>query len=299
MSKFNRIALIASLNMNEVRDSLQKLEQFLRARGAQVIYEEQTAKLVDWKVPAVLPVNEFSGKVDLGIVVGGDGSMLSGARKMAPSRIPILGINRGRLGFLTDISPDDIEERVRLVLDGEYKISRRSLLETSIHRNRSQIGSGTAFNDVVLHPGMSVRMMEFELYVDGQFVYSQGSDGLVVSTPTGSTAYALSAGGPLLFPELDAIVVVPLNPHTLSSRPIVLKGDSTIEIHVAGRNDVHPLVTCDGHNDYITEPGDVIRIRKHSDEILLLHPKGHDFYSTCRTKLGWGSHLGASSKRRP
>lgn len=292
MSHFKRIGLLGSLDVAEVKESLQKLESFLVSQGGEVIYEEQAAKLVDWTVDKTLPIEEFAGVIDLGIVVGGDGSMLSACRKMAASGIPLLGINRGRLGFLTDISPDEIEARVMPVLNGEYKQTRRFMLETSVARNGQQIGTGTALNDIVLHPGMSVRMMTFELYVDGEFVYSQRSDGLIVATPTGSTAYALSAGGPLLFPELDAIVVVPLNPHTLSSRPIALHGDAEIELRVSSRNELHPLITCDGHNDFMTEPGDIITIQKHANDIQLIHPKDNNFYGVCRSKLGWGSRLG-------
>lgn len=292
MSHFKRIGLLGSLDVAEVKESLQKLESFLVSQGREVIYEEQAAKLVDWTVDKMLPIDELAGVIDLGIVVGGDGSMLSACRKMAASGIPLLGINRGRLGFLTDISPDEIEARVMPVLNGEYKQTRRFMLETSVTRNGQQIGTGTALNDIVLHPGMSVRMMTFELYVDGEFVYSQRSDGLIVATPTGSTAYALSAGGPLLFPELDAIVVVPLNPHTLSSRPIALHGDAEIELRVSSRNELHPLITCDGHNDFMTEPGDIITIQKHANDIQLIHPKDNNFYGVCRSKLGWGSRLG-------
>jgi NAD+ kinase len=292
MSHFKRIGLLGSLDVAEVKESLQKLESFLVSQGREVIYEEQAAKLVDWTVDKMLPIDELAGVIDLGIVVGGDGSMLSACRKMAASGIPLLGINRGRLGFLTDISPDEIEARVMPVLNGEFKQTRRFMLETSVTRNGQQIGTGTALNDIVLHPGMSVRMMTFELYVDGEFVYSQRSDGLIVATPTGSTAYALSAGGPLLFPELDAIVVVPLNPHTLSSRPIALHGDAQIELRVSSRNELHPLITCDGHNDFMTEPGDIITIQKHANDIQLIHPKDNNFYGVCRSKLGWGSRLG-------
>ncbi|MGB1244517.1 MAG: NAD(+) kinase [Porticoccaceae bacterium] len=292
MSHFQRIGLLGSLDVPEVVESLHKLEAFLRAQGREVIYEEQAASLVNWQLDKVLHIDQFPGAIDLGIVVGGDGSMLSACRKMADCGIPLLGINRGRLGFLTDISPDEIEERVWPVLQGEYKQTRRFLLETTVTRNGTEIGTGTAVNDIVMHPGMSVRMMTFELYVDGEFVYSQRSDGLIVSTPTGSTAYALSAGGPLLFPELDAMVVVPLNPHTLSSRPIVLHGGAKIEIRVSSRNELHPLITCDGHNDFSTEPGDVITIKKHDNDILLIHPKDNNFYGVCRSKLGWGSRLG-------
>ena len=226
-----------------------------------------------------------------------DGSMLSACREIASSNVPLLGINLGRLGFLTDISPDEIVDRVKPVLEGEFKQSKRFMLSTTVTREGVEIGSETALNDVVLHPGMSVRMMAFELYVDGEFVYSQRSDGLIVATPTGSTAYALSAGGPLLFPELDAMVVVPLNPHTLSSRPIALHGSAKIEIRVSSRNELHPLVTCDGHNDLRTEPGDIISIEKYPGAISLIHPKDHNFYSVCRSKLGWGSRLGVKKSR--
>ena len=292
MSHFKRIGLLGSLDVAEVKETLHKLECFLISQGREVVYEEQAAKLVDWSVDKSLPIEEFAGAIDLGIVVGGDGSMLSACRKMAANGIPLLGINRGRLGFLTDISPDEIEARVMPVLNGEYKQTRRFMLETTVTRDGKQIGTGTALNDIVLHPGMSVRMMTFELYVDGEFVYSQRSDGLIVATPTGSTAYALSAGGPLLFPELDAIVVVPLNPHTLNSRPIALQGNAQIELRVSSRNELHPLITCDGHNDFISEPGDLITIQKHANDIQLIHPKDNNFYGVCRSKLGWGSRLG-------
>ncbi|MDB4077538.1 NAD(+)/NADH kinase, partial [Porticoccaceae bacterium] len=173
MSHFKRIGLLGSLDVAEVKESLHKLESFLVSQGREVVYEEQAAKLVDWPVDKTLPIEEFAGAIDLGIVVGGDGSMLSACRKMAASGIPLLGINRGRLGFLTDISPDEIEARVMPVLNGEYKQTRRFMLETTVTRNGQEIGTGTALNDIVLHPGMSVRMMTFELYVDGEFVYSQ------------------------------------------------------------------------------------------------------------------------------
>ena len=241
MAHFQRIGLFGNLDLPEVKDSLRKLETFLVSQGRDVIYERGTADIVDWSVKEILHTSEFAGAIDLGIVVGGDGSMLSASRKMASIGVPLLGINRGRLGFLTDISPDEIEARVSTVLSGDYVQTRRFMLETTVTRDNEVIGSGTAVNDIAMHPGMSVRMMTFELYVDGEFVYSQRSDGLIVATPTGSTAYALSAGGPLLFPELDAMVVVPLNPHTLNSRPIALHGDAQIELRVSTRNELQPV----------------------------------------------------------
>ena len=297
MPYFQRIGLLSSIDAHEVKQSIQKLDSFLQAQGREVVYEQQTAQLVDWSVKNSLCIAEFLKAIDLVIVVGGDGSILSACRKIAASDVPLLGINLGRLGFLTDITPDEIEDRVALVLAGEFKQTQRFMLNTSISRNGEEIGSGTALNDVVLHPGMSVRMMEFELYVDGEFVYSQRSDGLIVATPTGSTAYALSAGGPLICPELDAMVCVPLNPHTLSSRPIVLHGDSKIEIRVNSKNELHPSVTCDGQDDLITEPGDTIRIKKHQHAISLIHPKDNNFYKVSRSKLGWGSRLGVKKER--
>ena len=297
MSYFQRIGLLSSIDAQEVKQSIQKLDLFLQAQGREVVYEHNTAQLVEWPVKTSLHINEFLNAIDLVVVIGGDGSILSACRKIASSDVPLLGINLGRLGFLTDITPDEIEDRVSPVLAGEFKQTERFMLNTSISRNGKEIGSGTALNDVVLHPGMSVRMMEFELYVDGEFVYSQRSDGLIVATPTGSTAYALSAGGPLICPELDAMVCVPLNPHTLSSRPIVLDGNSEIEIKVNSKHELHPSVTCDGQDDLITEPGDTIRIVKHRHAISLIHPKDNNFYKVSRSKLGWGRRLGVKKER--
>jgi NAD+ kinase len=297
MDYFQRIGLLSSIDAEEVKQSIQKLASFLKAQGRDVIYEQKTAELVGWQVDKSLKINEFLKSIDLVVVIGGDGSILGACRKIASSNVPLLGINLGRLGFLTDITPDEIELRVAPVLAGEFKQTERFMLSTSITRNGREIGTGTALNDVVLHPGMSVRMMEFELYVDGEFVYSQRSDGLIVATPTGSTAYALSAGGPLICPEIDAMVCVPLNPHTLSSRPIVLHGDSEIEIRVNSKHELHPSVTCDGQDDLITEPGDKILIKKHQHIISLIHPKDNNFYKVSRSKLGWGSRLGVKKER--
>lgn len=297
MSDFQRIGLIARLTLPQVAESLRHLARFLATRGHTVVVEAETAKLLDGdKINLQICdcqaiADAIADAIDLAIVVGGDGSMLSAARDLVETQVPLLGVNRGRLGFLTDIHPDDIEPRVAKVLAGEYVTSERFLLETNTLRDNTVFGTGCALNDVVLHPGQSVRMMEFELYIDGQFVYSQRSDGLIVSTPTGSTAYALSGGGPILHPHLDAIVLVPMNPHTLSSRPIVVHGDSAIEIRVGRRNEVHPYVTCDGQNHIETEPGDVIRIGKKSQTLRLIHPADHNFYDICRTKLGWSSRL--------
>ena len=294
MTDFNRIALAANIELPEIGEFINRLISFLSQGGYTVLLEANTARFTGNDELPVFEYGKPDTDLDLVIVVGGDGSMLSAARSLVQHNVPLLGVNRGRLGFLTDILPQQMEEQVQRVLAGEFIISSRFLLEVNIARGGKIIGNGDALNDVVLHPGKSVRMMEFELYIDNQFVYSQRSDGLIVSTPTGSTAYALSGGGPIMHPNLDAIGLVPMNPHTLSSRPIVVGGNSDIEIRVGSRNELHPLVTCDGQTDLQSEPGDIIRIHKKAQPIQLIHPVGHNFYETCRTKLGWGSRLGAS-----
>lgn len=288
--KFKRVGLIASLALPTVIRSLEMLEQFLTARGVEVLFEEHTADIAGTE-QAGLPVEDLGPQIDLAIVVGGDGSLLSAARALVNFDVPLLGVNRGRLGFLTDILPNEIEQRVGQVLNGHYHTSARTLLEVSVHRGDREISRGSALNDVVLHPGESVRMMEFELYINDRLVYTQNSDGLIIATPTGSTAYALSAGGPIVHPEMDAIVVVPLNPHTLSNRPIVVSGSSRIEIVVGSRNMLHPLVTCDGQDDILSVPGDRIRITQLEKFLSIIHPEEHNFYEVCRSKLGWASRL--------
>lgn len=290
MGHFQRIGVLARLRHPEVADSIARLVSFLKADGRKVLLEPRAAQLLGHP-PAPIEIQDFASQIDLAIVVGGDGSMLSAARDLAPHDIPLLGVNRGRLGFLTDIRPDTMETRVGQVLAGAYDVSERFLLAMDVDRRGQSIGAGLALNEVLLHPGKSVRMMDLELYIDDQFVYSQRSDGLIISTPTGSTAYALSAGGPIMHPRLDAIVLVPMNPHTLTSRPIVVAGTSQIQVRVGTRNELHPQVTCDGQDELLTEPGDVIRIRKHPHALRLIHPADHSFYELCRTKLGWGSRL--------
>ena len=291
MSQFQNIAVVARLRQAAVIDSLRRLVTFLKADGRTVFVEKVTAESLNDPSIETISRSSVEGTVDLVIVVGGDGSMLGAARALADLNVPLLGLNRGRLGFLTDIHPDDMEVSIGKVLAGEFHATDRLLLEMTVERGDKIIGSGLALNDFVLHPGRSVRMMELELYIDGQFVYSQRSDGLIVSTPTGSTAYALSAGGPIMTPELNAMVLVPMNAHTLASRPILVSAESQLEVLVGTRNELHPQVSCDGQADVTTEPGDVIKIRRKDRPVRLIHPLGHNFYETCRNKLGWGKRL--------
>mgnify|MGYP001367339207 CR=1 FL=1 len=292
MDQFRNIGLIGRLGSGRVVDTLKRLKRFLLDTGHTVILEDAVADLLPGHQQQVCSRKMMGEICDLVIVVGGDGSLLGAARALCRYNIPVLGVNRGSLGFLTDIRPDELEEKVAEVLNGQYTLENRFLLEAQARRFDEPIGEGDALNDVVLHPGKSTRMIEFELYIDGQFVCSQKADGLIVATPTGSTAYSLSAGGPIMHPRLDAIVVVPMYPHTLSSRPIVVDGNSELKIVVSPNMQIYPQVSCDGQNHFTCAPGDTVTVRKKPQKLHLIHPLDHNYYEVCRTKLGWGSRLG-------
>lgn len=290
---FRNIGLVARAGSEQALYSLRQLVHFLQQRGCHIIVEEALLhELGDMGLQGGTR-KQLGQSCDLVIVVGGDGSLLGAARTFAGFDVPLLGINRGRLGFLTDILPSELETRVGQVLDGDFTTEYRFLLDMEVRRGGTVIGHGSALNDVVLLSGDSVHMIEFELFIDGLFVYKQRSDGLIISTPTGSTAYALSGGGPIMHPRLDAIVLVPMNPHTLTSRPLVVDGNSDIRMRVTTHK-LHPLVSCDGQDGVRVQLDDEIRIGKKPQRLKLLHPPGHDFYEACRSKLGWSNRLGDS-----
>ncbi len=276
---------------DKVIESVKVLQRFLVSQDISVILADDLAKVLPNHGLQVLTRKLIGETCDLVIVVGGDGSMLGAARDLASQSVPVLGINRGGLGFLTDISPDEIEEKVAEVLAGHYTVEPRFLLDTIIKRNGQPISKGSAFNDIVVSSGETARMMSFELEIEGQFVYSQRSDGLIVSTPTGSTAYSLSAGGPIMHPKLDALCLVPMFPHSLNARPIMVDGNAEIKIKIGEATTTVPKVTCDGHLNLKARPGDVVYIHKKPHKLKLIHPLDHSFYSACRDKLGWGSKL--------
>ena len=298
MDRFKRIGLISRKGNQQAVETLAALVVFLHARGSSVVLETDTFSLLS-NAPDNVQVCDreaLGNYCDLVIVVGGDGSMLGAARTLSTQSVQVLGINRGSLGFLTDISPDEIEARVGAVLSGEYTLEERFLLDAEVIRDTEIIAQGDALNEVVLHRGASLRMIEFALYLDGHFVYSQHSDGLVISTPTGSTAYALSGGGPILHPALDAIALVPMFPHTLTSRPIVVAGNSQMRIVLGAigldeSRGTQPELSCDGQTHVLLQAGDVVHVQKKAEKLQLVHPLDHNYYETCRTKLGWGSRL--------
>jgi NAD+ kinase len=291
-SSFQRIGLIGRGSNDQFKESLQRLVALLDARGlTPPLIESSLAKLlVDYPYAGV-DRSAIGAESDLVIVLGGDGSMLSAAREMAEHDVPVLGVNRGRLGFLTDISPDAIEEQVSAVLEGKFTLEQRFLLDVQVRRDDAVISRSAALNDVVVSSGTSAQMIEFDLYVNDAFVYRQRADGLIVSTPTGSTAYSLSGGGPIMHPSLDAVLLLPMYPHTLSSRPIVVDGNSDIEIVIGIGNSENLPVTCDGQDRLSVSPNDRVCIAKKSHHLTLVHPTGHDFYASCRDKLHWGGSL--------
>lgn len=290
-TSFEKIGLVGRSQQHGIEDPLAQLLALLDERGLDVLLEDRLAEVVPDHGRRLATRDEIGQEADLVIVVGGDGSLLSAARTLAKYETPVLGVNRGRLGFLTDISPDEIANQVPAVLDGQFTRERRFLLDARVSREGKIVGRADALNDVVVNSGTSAQMIELELYINDVFVNRQRADGLIVSTPTGSTAYSLSGGGPIMHPTLDAIVLVPMFPHALSSRPIVVEGSSEIRIDILARNRIHPPVTCDGQVNMTARPGDSVYIDKKPHRLTLLHPLGHSFYASCRDKLRWGNAL--------
>lgn len=287
---FKRIILFARQHRANqgVSESLYRLIDFLRKQNVQVYQDIDTATGFGVKLP-ILAREHMGEKEDLIIVIGGDGSLLSAARMAIKVDSPVIGINRGRLGFLTDIMPNELETKLSAVLEGHYKEEKRFLLHTRIYDEDHTYFEGDSLNDVVLGRGKETHLIEFSVYVNQQLVSHYRSDGLILSTPTGSTAYALSAGGPIMHPELNAIVLVPMFTHSLSSRPLVIDGESQIELHISQFNETDLRVSCDGHESRMVKPGQKVAIQKNSRHLRLLHPLDYHYYDTLRSKLGWES----------
>lgn len=285
---FRCVGLIGKYADPSVGDTLHKLSTFLQSRNIEVLLDEFTARVLPGHGLTVATREEIGERADLAVAVGGDGTLLAAARSLARYDVPLLGINLGRLGFLTDVSPQEFEQKLDEILGGDYMAEERFLLHCSIIREGEHISESEALNDVVVHKWEVARMIEVETWVNGQFVHTLRSDGLIVSTPTGSTAYALSGGGPIMHANLDAIVLVPICPHTMSNRPIVVRGDSLIEVLVREDTHSHAQITCDGQINLGLVSGDRIRIRKAEHRVRLIHPAGHDHFNILRAKLHWG-----------
>ncbi|MBA0014006.1 MAG: NAD kinase [Nitrosomonadaceae bacterium] len=282
---FKTIALIGKQKNSEIVSPLLRLGQYLQDRGTEVLLDCVTASEVVAKNYPVLAIEEIGARADLAIVLGGDGTMLNIARKLAPFDVPLVGINQGHLGFLTDLSIETMLESVGNMLDGSYVTERRMLLSAQVIRSEVSVFSAIALNDVTVNRGSGGNMIEFEVRINGEYVYSLRADGLIVATPTGSTAYALSSGGPILHPSLDLIALVPVSPHTLSNRPIVVGPEAVVEILIHRTADAR--VHSDSHFHFDLQENDKVVVTRSNHTVRLLHSADHSYYRMLREKLGW------------
>lgn len=284
-NEFNTIAIVGRDDDPRVTEPMTRLAEYLSNAGRDVIAAPGVSLGI-----ALREVEEtgLAAEADLMIAVGGDGTMLYAAGLAQRQAVPLLGINRGRLGFLTDITPDEMLVSLGRVLDGDYKRELRLLLKASIVDGHGKTQSAVALNDVVLQRRESGRLLDFSTRIGGRYVNTHSGDGLIVATPTGSTAYSLSCGGPIMEPALDAVAIVPICPHTLSDRPIVIPADQQIEVTLLERTDSRAEVIVDGHSIGEISAGDRLLISRSAQRITLLHPSGYDYYETLRAKLHWG-----------
>jgi NAD+ kinase len=287
---FNRVILYARHHHSKrtVVSCLKKLIQYFNEIQFPVVLEESTSLRFDLKI-ASIHENEFCSTGDLLVVVGGDGSLLSASRLASQFNIPIIGINRGQLGFLTDITPNDMLHQLHLILEGQYIEETRHLLRARLYDGKQELLESRALNDVVLSRGNSAYLVEFNVYIDEQFVTHYRADGLILSTPTGSTAYNLSAGGPILHPQLQAFTMVPMFSHSLNARPLVVPNSSQIRVDIGTENLAALTLYLDGQHTYLAHPGQKLIIYSHPQTLRLLHPTNYLYYDTLRIKLGWGS----------
>jgi NAD+ kinase len=287
--RFTRVMLYARQHRVNpfVNETLQRLVDFLKRLGVDTYFDVESAVYFPIDLP-VLPLEAMDSRHDLILVVGGDGSLISAGRMAIHVDVPVTGISRGRLGFLTDILPNEMETQVAAILNGHFIEEKRFLLQTSVYQDSQLNFQGDCLNDLVLSRGNETHLIEFDVYIDNQFVSHYRSDGLILSTPTGSTAYALSAGGPIMHPELDAVVMVPMFSHSLNSRPLVFHGDSVVEIRIRKSNEQNLQLSCDGHESTLVKSGQRIVVKKIPKQLRLLHPYDYNYYDTLRMKLGWG-----------
>lgn len=285
---FNTIAIIGKFmqksSVQFMKNDLADLAHHLAAKDINVIFEAQTAEyagIIDFQT---ISLSEVGEKVDLAIVMGGDGTMLSVARALKDSGIPLVGINRGRFGFLTDLRAEEMLQSIDAILAGEFQNESRMMLNARVVRNDKTILQNHAFNDIVLKSGL--RLIELEVNIDGNFVHKQRADGLIISTPTGTTAYSLSAGGPILHPDLEAIALVPICPHTLSNRPLAVNSQAKINITVLRVDDAQ--ISFDGQSQLDLALGDCVKVERAKESVILLHPSEYCYYDMLRNKLHWG-----------
>jgi NAD+ kinase len=282
---FKTVAIVGKSDAASLPDILEQLSAVLRGRGVSIVMDPLTAGASRAQPDTIVEMDALPAKADLAVVVGGDGTLISCARLMAEHSVPLVGVNLGRLGFLTDIPAENAAAALESVLDGDFAPEQRMLLSGSVRRGRKTLFSALAMNDIVVSRGAVGSMIEFAVTVDGEFIYTLRADGLIVATPTGSTAYALSAGGPILHPSLSAIALVPISPHTLSNRPVAIRSTSKVEITLVRGQDARANFDVQAHIHL--EPGDVVTAAAAPKPATLLHPKGYRYFSMLRQKLRW------------
>ena len=284
MTIFSTIGLFSKNNDDRISPALKTLHSFFKQYNFPIYVDKTSSKFLGLKAS---DDKEIVANINIAIVVGGDGTLLKVGRLLSEYNIPIIGINLGRLGFLVDISPNQITSQLHDIFSGKYISEPRSLLCAKAYRGDKLLGKGSALNDIVMHVRNDIRMIEFNTHIDGKFVNRQRADGIVVATPTGSTAYSLSGGGPILHPSLDAVVLVPICPHTLSNRPIVVSSKGVIEISLCESRNVDARVSFDGQANIELLAGDKIVISQTKHKLVLIHPEAYDYYTILRNKLGW------------
>lgn len=288
---FKTIGLIGKYADPSVSDALLSLHEYFLSNDREVLLDESRAMVFSAHKMESVSRAQLGERCDLIIIVGGDGTLLSAARSLVGFGVPLLGINLGHLGFLVDLCAIDVHKALDEILAGEYSEENRFLIISEIERDGDYFGGGNAFNDVVIHKSDVARMIEIETYIDNKFMHSMHADGLIISTPTGSTAYSLSGGGPILYPSLNVMELVPICPHTMSNRPVVISGESEIDIVVSDRFSTQAQVTYDGQINFNLLPGDHVKIMRHPKHITILHPKDYDYFEILRAKLRWGEKL--------
>ena len=284
---FKTIGLVGKPRYDNSLQMHKNVFEWLIARGYDVLVEESVGEKLHLPAQHIASLTQIGQQAQLGIVIGGDGNMLGRARELCQYDIALIGINRGNLCFLTDIDPPNAYAQLQACLNGEFFVEERFLLNASIERAGKIIQSANAINEVVLHPAKIAHMIDFHVYIDDKFAFSQRSDGMIIATPTGSTAYSLSAGGPILTPQLNAIALVPMFPHTLSSRPLVIDGNSKISLRFADYNRSTLEISCDSQIAMPFSSDDEIRVEKSPHKLKLLHLNNYNYYNVLSSKLGW------------
>jgi len=286
MAQFNKVGLIAKTSDLSVSETLNEVYQLVQKMGLEVMLDSSTRGLLGG--PTTVDIDNIGRECDLAIIIGGDGTLLRAARALVDSDVPLVGVNRGRLGFLVDVSPEDKLHELVEIIEGGYIEEHRSMLHCQLWRDDNCIHQSLAFNDMVMRPKDVLQIIEFEISINDSFVLSQRGDGIIVATPSGSTAYALSSGGPIVNPNLNAVVVQPICPHTLSSRPLVVTAESQIKVLITEKKTVHAQMVCDGQVYNDLQNNDVIEVGKHVNSIRILHPANYDYHYILREKLNWG-----------